>query len=164
MCLSYSPFTCLWSGAWIPLCAVTLSSMWLTQSRVSAEGFLQIRIGTKWSRGAGLPMLKTHFKGESETQKMLNLKDFGGHTMNWNIGVLAEGLANDSLFPPLSDMCSPPVLSHSESDCPPGQESLGGFQVRVSNCNFLHLIHAWSMAYRISKHFIYEALGKGKER
>lgn len=87
-------------------------------------------------------MLKTHFKGESETQKMLNLKDFGGHTMNWNIGVLAEGLANDSLFPPPSDMCSPPVLSHSESDCPPDQESLGGFQVRVPNCNFLHLIHA----------------------
>lgn len=38
-------------------------------------------------------MLKTHFKGASETQKMLNLKDFGGHAMNWNIGVLAEGLA-----------------------------------------------------------------------
>lgn len=32
-------------------------------------------------------MLKTHFKGESETQKMLNLKDFGGRAMNWNIGV-----------------------------------------------------------------------------
>lgn len=38
-------------------------------------------------------MLKTHFKGASETQKMLNLKDFGGHAMYWNIRVLAEGLA-----------------------------------------------------------------------
>lgn len=61
--------------------------MWLTQSRVSAEGFLQIRIGAKRARGAVLPMLKTHFKGESETQKMSNLKDFGGHAMNWNSGV-----------------------------------------------------------------------------
>lgn len=61
--------------------------MWLTQSRVSAEGFLQIKIGTKRAREAELPMLKTHFKGQSETQKMSYLKDFGGHAMNWNFGV-----------------------------------------------------------------------------
>ena len=39
------------------------------------------------SKGNSAPNAQDRFKGESETQKMSNLKDFGGHAMNWNIEV-----------------------------------------------------------------------------
>lgn len=80
-------------------------------------------------------MLKTHFKGESETRKMSNLKDFGGHAMNWNIGVLAENtprkawrMTHSSLL--LATRALPLCFPTASMTVFQGQESLRGFQVR----------------------------------